>query len=129
MDTVMKMLGQRIKQMRENKGYSQVALARKVGVDRALFNKYERAGVQPSNETLVLLATNLETSVDFLLGYSDDPTPPNREVLSSFSDIDLKFALFGDSDIDNETVEEVKQFALFVKHRNEIQKKKNEKTG
>ena len=81
----------RLKERRENKGLSQAELARRVGVGRDSYNKYERAGVQPSNETLVLLASALDTTVDYLLGKSDIPNPtisaPDKAMPDTSEDI------------------------------------------
>ena len=52
-------------------------------------------------------------SVDYLLGKSDE-----KEKSPSFSDEDLKFALFGgDKDIPDEVLDEVKRFAAYAKER------------
>lgn len=67
------MLQERLKEMRLISGLTQAELARRIGVGRDLYNKYERAGTQPSNETLVFLANELNSSVDYLLGKSDNP--------------------------------------------------------
>jgi len=62
------MLNARLKTRREMLGMTQAEVARRVHVGSDSYNKYERAKAQPSNETLLLLANVLETSVDYLLG-------------------------------------------------------------
>ena len=69
------MFNVRLKQSREAAGLTQAELARRVGIGRDLYNKYERAGIQPSYETLVLIARVLDTSVDHLLGEPDIVQP------------------------------------------------------
>ena len=72
---VRNLFAQRLKQKREERGISQAELARRVGVGSDSYNKYERAGIQPSFETLTNLAMCLGTSVDYLLGNSENPNP------------------------------------------------------
>jgi len=70
----------RLKQLRELAGLSQAELARRLGIGRDLYNKYERAGIQPSYDTLVLIAKTLNTSIDYLLGNSNvNPDPLTTE--------------------------------------------------
>ena len=69
------MFSERMKKKREDKGLTQAELARRIGVGRDLYNKYERAGTQPSNETLVLLAKELDTTVDYLLTGGENAKP------------------------------------------------------
>lgn len=86
------MFNERIKLKREEKKLSQAELARRVGISRDLYNKYERAGIRPSHETLVLLSEELETTVDYLLG-KDDPTPPGDRLIipEVLKDVQLAF--------------------------------------
>jgi len=71
-----------LKQLREESGLSQAELARRLGIGRDLYNKYERAGVQPPYEMLVLISKTLNTSTDYLLGVSDsNPAPLTTEDL------------------------------------------------
>ena len=73
------LLGKRLADRRVNKNLSQAELARRVGVGRDSYNKYERAGVNPSNDTLVLLAKELDCSVDYLLGQTDNPAQQHEK--------------------------------------------------
>lgn len=66
------MFGEKLREMRTKKGLTQVQLAKLIGVSRDLYNKYERAGTRPSHETLVLLARALDTSVDYLIGNTNE---------------------------------------------------------
>jgi transcriptional regulator with XRE-family HTH domain len=79
------MFNVRLKRRREYKRLTQAELARRVGVGRDSYNRYERAGIQPSIETLVRLAEVLDTSVDYLTCKVSDPNPnlptdPNDEL-------------------------------------------------
>jgi len=71
-----KLLPQRIVAMREHRGLSQSDLAKLAEIGQAYVSKLER-GIAPNAAGIILgkLATALETSVDYLLGLSDDPNP------------------------------------------------------
>jgi len=60
----------------------QAELARRIGVGRDSYNRYERSGTKPSLEVLTRIANELNTSTDYLLGNTDDPSPPGRNLLS-----------------------------------------------
>ncbi len=75
-ETVMcgeKMLGNRLRMVRESRGLSQVELARRVNVKSATINRYEQGVRNPDPEMLDALANELEVSVDYLLGRTDNP--------------------------------------------------------
>lgn len=77
----------RIRELRNKKGLSGEKLGEIVGVQKSAISKYERGEIQPSNEVLLQIANTLNTSTDYLLGNTDDPTPPNakKEALSGIS--------------------------------------------
>jgi transcriptional regulator with XRE-family HTH domain len=80
-----KLLPQRIVAMREYRGLSQSDLAEIAGIGQAYVSKLER-GIAPNAAGIILakLAIALETSVDYFLGLSDDPSPkstPNHPSL------------------------------------------------
>lgn len=60
-----------IKKLRIDKGLSQQQLADIIGVSQQSINKYENHGVEPSIETLSLLADCFDTSVDFIIGRTE----------------------------------------------------------
>ena len=61
----------RIKLLREKNGLSQKALAEKIGVSQQSINKYENHNIEPDIETLTRIAAFFDTSVDYIIGYSD----------------------------------------------------------
>ena len=65
-------LGEKIKQLRDEKGIDQLKLARLCGVNRNSIYMYERNNVQPRQEVLSRIANALDVSIDYLLGNSDD---------------------------------------------------------
>lgn len=60
-----------LKQLRVGAGLSQKQLAEVVNVSQQSINKYENHEVEPSLETLSLIADYFETSIDFLVGRTD----------------------------------------------------------
>lgn len=66
-DTIRKDLGQRIKQLRKNKSWTQKELANRIGTSPAQLNKYEAGQNTPPLDKLILFAEILNTTVDFLI--------------------------------------------------------------
>jgi len=66
-DTIRKALGQRIKQLRKDKGWTQKELANRIGTSPAQLNKYEAGQNTPPLDKLVLFAEVLSTSADYLI--------------------------------------------------------------
>lgn len=64
-----------LKKLREEKGLTGEQLGKLVNVQKSAISKYERGDIQPSKEVLILLSKELNTSVDYLLGISDNPKP------------------------------------------------------
>ena len=57
----------KLKSARQQKGFSQGQLAKKVGSDSQRISKYERGVMVPTTAILVKLANALEVSLDYLL--------------------------------------------------------------
>lgn len=62
------MIYDRIKQLREQKGLTQAALARMLNVTRSRVNAWEMGISVPSTQSLVQLAEIFDISTDYLLG-------------------------------------------------------------
>ena len=77
------MFHQRIKMLREKRGLSQSEVAKRLGVARTTYSGYELGTREPDQNTLMKLARFFDVSVDYLIGNTDNPTPPdgnNEEV-------------------------------------------------
>ena len=72
----MQQLGMRVRQARQRLRYKQGYVAREAGIDAGNLSEIEH-GHKPSAriETLASLAAVLQVSTDYLLGFTDDPTP------------------------------------------------------
>lgn len=59
--------------LRKSRGYTQIALQMKTGIEQALLSKYERGERIPPTETLLLLADFYGVSIDYILCRTDNP--------------------------------------------------------
>lgn len=70
-------VGERIKERREAAGLSIYRLSKKANVSSGYLSDLENAVKnRPSADVLARIAAALGTTVDYLVGKSDDPTPP-----------------------------------------------------
>lgn len=67
------MLGQRICELRTASGWSQIDLAKKLGVAKQTVSNWENENIQPSIEMLVRLARLFNVTTDYLLGLDSIP--------------------------------------------------------
>ena len=64
----------RIRELRKQKGMDGKTLAEKVGVTPAAISNYELGQREPSYEMLLKIAEELDTTVDYLLEKTDNPS-------------------------------------------------------
>lgn len=64
-------LGQRLKELREETGMTQKEVAAKLGINSVTYLHYEKSQRQPSLSMLADMAKLFDVSVDYLLGLSD----------------------------------------------------------
>ena len=74
MTLVMEMY-QRIRDLREDHDLSQTEMARVLCVSQSTYSRYESGALDIPSAALITLAAFYETSVDYLLGLTDNPTP------------------------------------------------------
>ncbi len=67
------MLGQRIGEMRTAFGWSQVELAKRLGVTKQTVSNWENDNIQPSIEMLMRLSQTFGVGTDYLLGLDTVP--------------------------------------------------------
>ena len=73
----------RIRQLRKEKGYTQVKMQMLAGIDQSDYSKIESGKRYLTFEQCRKLAIVLDTSVDYLAGLTDEKKPyPRREVES-----------------------------------------------
>lgn len=71
----MSTLGERIREYRIKRGFTQNQMAEKLGMTEANFSSYERNRSIPPSEKLNQIANILNVSIDYLLGRTNDPEP------------------------------------------------------
>lgn len=105
-------IGEKIKNARLSKGYTQEELGQMIGVQKSAIAKYEsgrvvnikRSTIQKLSDILGIRPSEL------IVEEQKDTTPVSED--------DLKVALFGGAEnVTDEMWEEVKQFAEFVKNK------------
>ena len=77
------MLAERLKQLRAEKGMTQVQLAQMLDVSKGTVAMWETSKRKPSFEILSRLSDIFDRRMDYILGYSDDassPQPPEEEL-------------------------------------------------
>jgi transcriptional regulator with XRE-family HTH domain len=74
-------LGQRIRRLRKERGYTQADLADKIGIVRELISEYEREKIRPHYEMVIRLALALDVSTDELLGVKPTKNNGNKPSL------------------------------------------------
>ena len=62
-----------LKFLRKSKGYTQIAVQMKTGIEQALLSKFENGERVPPTETLIRLADFYEVSIDYILCRTDNP--------------------------------------------------------
>ena len=81
-----------------------------LGADRSTYAKYETGDSEPNFDTLSRLADFFGVSIEYLMGRTNIKNPTDRPTVD---DDDIKFALFGTTDIDDATLEDIKAYARF----------------
>ncbi len=77
--------------IREKQGKSQVNVAVHVGIAQEMISSYESGKNLPSADKLIKLAKYLDTSTDYLLGLTNDPTPIRLFNRSNLTETEIEF--------------------------------------
>ena len=75
------MIMSRIRDLRKEKGFTQVKIQMLTGIDQSDYSKIESGKRYFTFEQCRKLAIALDTSMDYLAGLTDDPTPPEGRSL------------------------------------------------
>ncbi|NMO95696.1 helix-turn-helix domain-containing protein [Paenibacillus lemnae] len=113
--------GERIAELRDQRGWTQEELATSVGITRAALSHYEKNRRKPDFETLTALADRFDVSIDYLIGRTQNEKMTLDPDVSQFvdglelADEDLleRFNLTVDGRKLSE--EEAKRFIAFVR--------------
>lgn len=69
----MSVFSERLIQLRKNRGISQIALAKEIGVSSRIYQEYEYGKSEPKMSNLVSIADFFDVSMDYLSGRTDTP--------------------------------------------------------
>jgi len=109
-------LGEKIRRLRKEKGFSQGLLEKSSGVNAKLLSKYETGRIIPTADTLKKIAEGLEISADYLL-FDNAP----KHGLSPLKDLEL-YELFKEvEDMDKENRNMIKNLITAVIVKNKVQ--------
>lgn len=68
----------RLKTLRKKKGFSQTKVQMETGIDQSDYSKMEQGKRYPNKDQLISLSRLFETSIDYIVGNTDEPTPYPR---------------------------------------------------
>ena len=72
-DDKVQILGERLRILREEAGFSQNKLAKLIGIQQSSLNRYESGFSNPAPETLLWFADYFDVSMDYIYGRTDKP--------------------------------------------------------
>lgn len=78
-----------LKKLRQERNMSQQELGEHFCLSQQSIHKYEKGRAEPDIETLIAFAEFFHTSVDYLIGRTDNPVPGNFNLEITFSPGDL----------------------------------------
>ena len=76
-----KSLGERFARLRKEKGYTQIELAKKIGITQVLLSAYERGCIRPNYEVIISFSQALGVTTDELLGVKGPQTASTKPSL------------------------------------------------
>lgn len=116
----------RIETLCSEHAVSVTTMCRQAGVSRASLSDLKAGRKQSlSADTLSKLAAYFDVSIDFLLG-KEQKNAPTENRGRAVTDEDIKFALFGgDGEITDAMYQEVRNFAAYIKRREEEKQRKD----
>ena len=80
-----------LRSLRISRGVSQQKIADYLGITQQSVNRYEKQKFEPDIGTLIMLADYFGTTVDYLIGHTDNPLPSTPTLSLSVSHEELTF--------------------------------------
>lgn len=68
-----------LKELRESLGLTQEEFGKSVGVAKTTYNNYEKGERDPKSDFWIAVAGKYGVTIDYLMGYSDDPKKIGKE--------------------------------------------------
>lgn len=110
-------IGERIKELRNKKGWTQTDLANEIGLTYVQVGRYEKQKATPSSEVLQKIAVALDTTGDYLMNGSTGEQAhqqiKDKELLGLFAEIES---------LDSEDKKMVKLFLSALVTKRKLQK-------
>lgn len=124
-------LGEKLKSIREQRGWTQSQAAERLGISSQVVSNYERDYRSPDKETLTRIAKVYNCSVDWLLGVTDNPERIDSPSSSDKKDdkearMGLAF-ITGGEDLTEEEAEYLKESLELFRRMKERRAKEREK--
>lgn len=104
-----------LRQLRNEKGVSQQVVADYLNITKQAYSLYELGKREPDFETLLKLGEYFDVSTDYIL---------RGEKAEDDTDDNIKFALWGTSDVDDDVLADVKHYAQIARQMREDKKNK-----
>lgn len=101
-ETIMSEFSKRLTNLRESRDLTKTKMANKIGVSLSTYANWEYGYNDPDMNTLGKIANILDTTVDYLTGNTDDPSPRS----SNLSSTDLADMLDNVRSYDGKTFDE-----------------------
>ncbi len=121
----MKIVGFRLKNLRKQRKLIQDQIAENIDILRATYGQYETNRREADYVTLVKIADFFSTSTDYILGRTDDPSPPTNENVEII-DPDLGFNISDLTPNEVEFLNELKEEVAFKDFLKDPEEKKRE---
>ena len=130
MDSFVDSVANRIRIALDVRKMKQVDLVELTCIGKPSISMYLSGKYEPKQNRIYLIAKALDVSETWLMGLdvpmergSESSTDPRTA-----TDADIKFALFGDTEIDDDVMAEVRDYAKFVAERKQREKLKHDNT-
>lgn len=81
--------GERLQELRKDKGLTQQDIAKKFNTTKQAISRWENNLSEPDFDTLLKLSTELNTTVAYLIGETDDPTRRPEQVNININEITM----------------------------------------
>lgn len=114
----------RIEKLCKENGINVTVMCKETGASRGSLTDLKSGRKKSlSTETISKIADYFNVTTDYLISGSKE----NPVSVSSNIDDSIKFALFGDADVDDEVLDDVRRYALIARQMREEKKRKSNK--
>ena len=76
-------IGKRLRELRRERGYTQLKMQILTGIDQSDYSKIERGHRYYTFEQCIKIASALDTSMDYLAGLTDEKAPYIRRIATN----------------------------------------------